>query len=200
MVRDLQGAHILTADLARSRTELLESPWLADVALRRVLPSTIDVFVSERRPFGLCRQGDQLYLVARDGTSMDEFGPRYADFDLPIVDGLFPRQSRSRVSPRVAGAVRHRHRRPIRARAALAASVVDALRRAAGAHQDRLADRRQRRARRRRAARQRSGAAAPRRGALSRAPAVVPGDCRRAQSAHRRTSTTWIFASSNAST
>ena len=37
--------------------ELLESPWLAEVALRRVLPSTIDVYVSERRPFGLCRHG-----------------------------------------------------------------------------------------------------------------------------------------------
>jgi cell division septal protein FtsQ len=125
MVRDLQGAHILTADLARSRTDLLESPWLADVALRRVLPSTIDVFISERRPFGLCRQGGQLYLVARDGTLMDEFGPKYADFDLPIIDGLFPRQSRSRVStasrPRSAPAADP-------ARAALAASVVDALR------------------------------------------------------------------------
>ena len=117
----------MTADLARSRTELLESPWLADVALRRVLPSTIDVFISERRPFGLCRQGDRLYLVARDGTLMDEFGPRYADFDLPIIDGLFPRQSRSRVSP----ASRPRSA-PVPtadpARAALAASVVDALR------------------------------------------------------------------------
>ena len=127
MVRDLEGSHILTADLARSRAELLESPWLADVALRRVLPSTIDVFVSERRPFGLSRLGDELYLVARDGTVMDEFGPRYADFDLPIIDGLFPRQRGSRVAPAS-------RTRPARApaadpaRAALAASVVDALR------------------------------------------------------------------------
>jgi cell division protein FtsQ len=127
MVRDLQGAHILTADLARSRAELLESPWLAEVALRRVLPSTIDVFVSERRPFGLGREGHRLYLVARDGTLMDEFGPKYADFDLPIIDGLFPRQAGSRVSP----ASRSQPARAAAAdpaRAALAASVVDALR------------------------------------------------------------------------
>ena len=127
MVRDLQGSHILTADLARSRAQLLESPWLADVALRRVLPSTIDVFVLERQPFGLSRLGDQLYLVARDGTLMDEFGPKYADFDLPIIDGLFPRQRGARVAP----ASRTRPARaPVAdpARAALAASVVDALR------------------------------------------------------------------------
>ena len=92
-----------------------------------MLPSTIDVFVSERRPFGLCRQGNQLYLVARDGTLMDEFGPRYAEFDLPIIDGLFPRQSRSRVSP-ASRPRSDRHRRPIPLARALAASVVDALR------------------------------------------------------------------------
>jgi cell division protein FtsQ len=88
LVRDLQGTNILTANLPHWREVLLRSPWVAEVGLRRVLPSTIDVFVSERRPFGLCRLGNQLYLIDRDGTVMDEFGPQYADFDLPIVDGL----------------------------------------------------------------------------------------------------------------
>ena len=54
-------------DLAAYRRRLLESPWVADVALRRVLPSTVEVFVSERRPIGLCRLGSQLYLVDRAG-------------------------------------------------------------------------------------------------------------------------------------
>ena len=27
-------------------------------------------------------------MIDRDGTVMDEFGPQYAEFDLPIVDGL----------------------------------------------------------------------------------------------------------------
>jgi cell division protein FtsQ len=88
LVPDLQGTNILTANLAHWREVLLRSPWVAEVGLRRVFPSTIDVFVSERRPFGLCRLGSQLYLIDRDGTVMDEFGPQYADFDLPIVDGL----------------------------------------------------------------------------------------------------------------
>jgi len=58
------------------------------VALRRVLPSTVEVFVSERTPIGLCRIKNQLYLVDRGGTVIDEFGPQYAGFDLPIIDGL----------------------------------------------------------------------------------------------------------------
>ena len=84
----IRGTSILTADLAAFRRRLLESPWVADVALRRVLPSTVEVFVSERTPIGLCRIKNQLYLVDRGGTVIDEFGPQYATFDLPIIDGL----------------------------------------------------------------------------------------------------------------
>ena len=88
LVGDLRGTSILTADLLAYRRRLLLSPWVADVALRRVLPSTVDVFVSERRPMGLCRIGNQMYLVDRFGIVIDEFGPQYAEFDLPIIDGL----------------------------------------------------------------------------------------------------------------
>ncbi len=84
----IRGTSILTADLTTFRRRLLESPWVADVALRRVLPSTVEVFVSERTPIGLCRIKNQLYLVDRAGIVIDEFGPQYAAFDLPIIDGL----------------------------------------------------------------------------------------------------------------
>ncbi|HEY2433673.1 MAG TPA: FtsQ-type POTRA domain-containing protein [Vicinamibacterales bacterium] len=88
IVDGLRGTNILTADLPAFRRRLLESPWVADVALRRVLPSTVEVFVSERRPMGLCRLGSTLYLVDPRGTVIDEFGPQYSEFDLPIIDGL----------------------------------------------------------------------------------------------------------------
>jgi cell division septal protein FtsQ len=88
LVDGLRGTSILTADLPAYRRRLLESPWVADVAMRRLLPSTVEVFVSERRPMGVCRLNGQLYLVDRSGTLIDEFGPQYSEFDLPIVDGL----------------------------------------------------------------------------------------------------------------
>ena len=88
LVEDLRGTSILRADLDAFRHRLIESPWVADVALRRVLPSTIEVFISERRPIGLCRLGQDLYLVDETGTVIDQFGPQYAEFDLPIIDGL----------------------------------------------------------------------------------------------------------------
>jgi cell division protein FtsQ len=88
LVDGLRGTNILTANLGSYRRRLLDSPWVADVALRRVLPSTVEVFVSERQPMGLSRMGSQLYLIDRSGTVIDEFGPQYAEFDLPIIDGL----------------------------------------------------------------------------------------------------------------
>jgi cell division protein FtsQ len=88
IIEGLQGSSILTADLSEYRRRLMSSPWVSDVMFRRVLPGTIDVFVSERRPMGLCRLGSTLYLVDPRGTLIDEFGPQYAEFDLPIIDGL----------------------------------------------------------------------------------------------------------------
>ena len=84
----IRGKSILTADLTAYRRRLLASPWVSEVALRRVLPSTVEVFISEREPMGLCRLQKQLYLVDRAGVLIDEFGPQYAQFDLPIIDGL----------------------------------------------------------------------------------------------------------------
>ena len=114
LAEGIRGTSILTADLSAFRRRLLESPWVADVALRRVLPSTVEVFVSERTPIGLCRIKNQLYLVDRTGIVIDEFGPQYAGFDLPIIDGLVrtPGSSQPALDER---------------RADLAARVLDAL-------------------------------------------------------------------------
>ena len=127
LVEGLRGTNILTADLPAYRRRLLDSPWVADVALRRVLPSTVEVFVSERRPIGLCRLGNQLYLVDRQGMVIDEFGPKYAEFDVPIIDGLVraPSTGGPALDPR---------------RAELAARVIDAVGRADGSRAASLAD------------------------------------------------------------
>jgi cell division septal protein FtsQ len=61
---------------------------VADAALRRVLPHTVDVFISERAPMGIGRLGTSLYLLDDAGNVIDEYGPNYADVDLPIIDGL----------------------------------------------------------------------------------------------------------------
>jgi len=88
LVDGLKGESVFSADLERYRARLLDSPWVADATMRRVLPSTIDLRVIERAPIAVGRLGDQLFLVDSSGTIIDEYGPQYAQYDLPIVDGL----------------------------------------------------------------------------------------------------------------
>jgi len=84
----LRGRSMVTADLEAWRQKLLNSPWVADAAIRRVLPGTLTVAISERQPMGIGRIRDSLYLVDQDGGIIDEYGPNYSELDLPIIDGL----------------------------------------------------------------------------------------------------------------
>ena len=84
----LRGQSMVSTDLESWRQKLLASPWVADAAIRRVFPGTVSVVVSEREPLGIGRIGDALYLIDQRGAIIDEFGPAYADFDLPVIDGL----------------------------------------------------------------------------------------------------------------
>jgi len=88
LLEGLRGASMVTADLEGWRQKLLEAPWVADVAIRRVFPGTVAVVISERVPLGIGRIADALYLIDQEGTIIDEFGPKYAEFDLPIIDNL----------------------------------------------------------------------------------------------------------------
>jgi cell division protein FtsQ len=88
VLNGLRGESLLGIDLDRWRTRLLASPWVRDAAVRRSLPSTVDVVVSERQPMGIGRISGDLYLVDERGVIIDQYGPPYADLDLPIIDGL----------------------------------------------------------------------------------------------------------------
>ena len=84
----LRGQSMVTANLETWRQKLMASPWVGSAAMRRVLPGTIAVAIVERQPMGIGRLGGDLYLIDQEGTIIDGFGPNYAEFDLPIVDGL----------------------------------------------------------------------------------------------------------------
>jgi cell division protein FtsQ len=88
LIEGVRGENIFRVDFETYRQRVLDSPWIASVALSRVLPSTIDVDVTERTPMAVARIGQQLFLVDDTGVIIDEYGAAYRDLDLPIVDGL----------------------------------------------------------------------------------------------------------------
>jgi cell division protein FtsQ len=117
LIAGLRERNILTVRLDQWRGRLLSSPWVEDAVLRRTLPSTVDVVVRERRPIGIGRHANGLYLVDARGIVIDEYGPQYSDLDLPIIDGLAgaPRdgssaleESRALLAARLLGALQVR--------------------------------------------------------------------------------------------
>jgi len=59
-----------------------------EAAARYATENPVDVVVSERQPIGIGRIHSEMYLVDERGVIIDQYGPQYADFDLPIIDGL----------------------------------------------------------------------------------------------------------------
>lgn len=90
LVSGLRGQHILAVELDEWQARLFASPWVADANLRRVLPSTVEIAIVERDPMAIGRQRGRLYLIDVEGGVIDDYGPAYADLDLPVVDGLGP--------------------------------------------------------------------------------------------------------------
>jgi cell division protein FtsQ len=114
LVDGLRGQHILAVNLDPWQQKLLSSPWVDGATIRRVLPSTVEITVTERQPMGIARIGTAMYLVDARGVVIDEYGPTYADVDLPIIDGLS-------ASPQDGGSIVDV------ARAEFAARVINAL-------------------------------------------------------------------------
>lgn len=92
LVEGIRDESILGADLEVYRQRVLSSPWVADATLSRFLPATIHIGIVERDPVAVARRDSQLYLVDERGSIIDDYGPRYREFDLPVIDGLIVRQ------------------------------------------------------------------------------------------------------------
>ena len=128
MLRHLRGRSVLAIDLADARRTLLSSPWVADASLRRTLPSTLDVVILERAPLGIGRINGALYLVDDRGSVIDEYGPDYADLDLPIIDGLSAHRETDDREAGAAPAAADSEEGANAYRALLARRLLDALR------------------------------------------------------------------------
>ena len=85
----LRGESLIWTDLDAWRRRLLASPWVRDAALRRSLPSTVEVVgrPSGSRSASAASTASCIWSTSA-ASIIDEYGPQYADLDLPIIDGL----------------------------------------------------------------------------------------------------------------
>jgi len=87
MLGPAMGRNLLSANLEGLRANLAASPWVGGAVVRRKLPDTLLVDVSERFPIALA-EAEQLYVMDASGELIDLLGPRTASFDLPVLRGL----------------------------------------------------------------------------------------------------------------
>lgn len=82
------GQNIFRADLDALRGEMLRSPWIAEATVRRSLPSTIEVAVSEREPAAIVSFMGTPWLTDGTGRRLAEYGSAFAAYDFPVLMGL----------------------------------------------------------------------------------------------------------------
>ena len=92
-----RGKSILRIPIDQRRRQLESIAWIEHATVRRALPNTIEVEVSERTPVAFLRQGSEMSLVDAHGMILE--GPITGDFHFPVVTGVtsdMPAEQRER--------------------------------------------------------------------------------------------------------
>jgi cell division protein FtsQ len=81
------GDNVFAVDTNAVEQKLLTDPWIRQVKVIRVLPSTLSIELQERDVGALASISDRLYLITRTG---EPFKPHEEGdpFDLPVVTGI----------------------------------------------------------------------------------------------------------------
>jgi cell division protein FtsQ len=83
-----RGKSILRVPLALRRRQLESISWIEQATVRRALPNTIEVEITERTPIAFLRQGSEMSLVDAHGVILER--PASGDFHFPVVTGILP--------------------------------------------------------------------------------------------------------------
>lgn len=88
-------ANILQINLNDLKTRLEKVPWVKRVEIRRVLPSTLIIYVQERTPAAIVECHGELMLADSDGIMLDRYDPKYGKLDVPVFKGVLGEDSES---------------------------------------------------------------------------------------------------------
>jgi len=83
-----QGRNLVAADLEAVRRQAFTAPWVLDASVRRILPGTLAVRLTEKQPAAMAVLAGRLTLVDRDGRVIVPWDARLTGVDLPLLTGL----------------------------------------------------------------------------------------------------------------
>ncbi|MEZ5808173.1 MAG: cell division protein FtsQ/DivIB [Zhengella sp.] len=92
---DVMGAIGLTGWTAlpgfspeEARQRIAELPWVREASVQKVYPGTLQVKLSERKPFALWQQGESVAVIQRDGEIIAPYGEgKFSDLPLVVGEG-----------------------------------------------------------------------------------------------------------------
>ncbi|MBI2816138.1 MAG: FtsQ-type POTRA domain-containing protein [Acidobacteria bacterium] len=77
---------VLRVPLERRRRQVEQIPWVRSATVRRILPNSISVTVSERVPVAFVAGQEGIALIDQDGVFLD--APKDTAFHFPVVRGI----------------------------------------------------------------------------------------------------------------
>jgi cell division septal protein FtsQ len=83
----LLGQNIIDLSLDRVAELVAHDPWVLSAAAKRIVPHTIRVTITERRPSALAIIGGVPHVIDSTGFVLGPSGPELSD-DLPVLSGL----------------------------------------------------------------------------------------------------------------
>jgi cell division protein FtsQ len=89
-LKALAGVHshdsLITLSSSKVSRQLLRSPWIKSVSIRKDLPNTLSMTIKEADPFALLEMNKHLFLVDEQGKLLEELRENSTPF-LPVITG-----------------------------------------------------------------------------------------------------------------
>jgi cell division protein FtsQ len=83
-----ERSSLLFLDAGQTRARLLTNPWIAQAAVLKLYPDRLRIEIKERKAFALWQKEGRVYLIADDGTVLENDVPqRFAALPLVVGDG-----------------------------------------------------------------------------------------------------------------
>ena len=94
-VRENCPGNILQIELGLLQKKLEQEKWIRRVEIRRVLPSSLAIYVRERVPSVILEINGQLMIADDEGILLDTYTPKYGKLDVPVFKGIVGRNPES---------------------------------------------------------------------------------------------------------
>jgi len=88
IIRQKIPSNILRIDLGMLRERLEQEAWIRRVEIRRVLPSSLKIYIEERVPSVIGEIGGELQLLDSEGILLQAYDPDAEKLDAPVFSGL----------------------------------------------------------------------------------------------------------------